>query len=91
MILLERRGQRFRCASAFIAGVHDEERLCGVSCREDVLAFLVQHPDRYFFLIHDATIEDSSEPAEKDAIFCGLVKLVSKDGELVNRRFSFSS
>jgi hypothetical protein len=91
MILLEKRGKRFRCASAFIAGVHDEERLCSVASREDVVAFLVQHPDRYFFLIHDATIEEGDEPDEKDAIFCGLVKLVSRDGELVNRRFSFSS
>jgi hypothetical protein len=89
MILLEMSGKQLRCATAFIADLQSEEPLCTVSSRAEVLAFLVQHPDRYFFLIHNATVEDAGDIDEKDAIFCGLVKLVAKDGLLINKRFSF--
>jgi hypothetical protein len=91
MILLEKGGRRFRCSSAFIANLHDEQRLCSVSSKQDVVAFLVQHPDRYYFLIHDSTIEDGVEPGDEHAMFCGLVKFVSKDAVLINKRFSFAS
>ena len=90
MILLEKGGRRFRCSPAFIAGVNDEQRLCNVSSKQEVVAFLVQHPDRYYFLIHESTIELTDEPDDEHAIFCGLVKFVSKDAVLVNKRFSFS-
>jgi hypothetical protein len=91
MILLEKRGRRFRCATAFIASVHDEQRVCSVSSKQEVVAFLIRNPDRYFFLIHDATIEPGDEPDDEHAIYCGLVKFVSKEGTLVNKRFSFPS
>jgi hypothetical protein len=91
MILLEKGGRRYRCSSAFIASLHDEQRLCSVSSKQEVVAFLVQHPDRYYFLIHDSTIEQGEEPDAERAIFCGLVKFVSKDAVLVNKRFSFAS
>jgi hypothetical protein len=91
MILLEKQGRRFRCATAFLASVHDEQRLCDVSSKHDVVAFLVRNPDRYFFLVHDSTIEESDEPNGNNAIFCGLVKFVSNSGEILNKRFSFAS
>lgn len=91
MILLEKGGRRYRCSSAFIANLHDEERLCNVASKQDVVAFLVQHPDRYYFLIHDSTIEADDEPSAEHGIFCGMVKFVSRDAELINKRFSFSS
>jgi hypothetical protein len=50
---------------------------------------LKQNPDRYFFLVHDATIQEAGEPERDDAVWCGLVKFVSKDGVLVNKRFTF--
>ena len=92
MILLEKQGRRLRCATAFLAGVHDERRLCSVASKQEVVAFLVRNPDRYYFLIHDSTIETpDEEPSEENALFCGLIKFVSKDGKIVNKRFSFPS
>jgi hypothetical protein len=52
---------------------------------------VVRNPDRYFFLVHESTIEEAEEPDDTNAIFCGLVKFSSKSGDLVNKRFSFSS
>lgn len=88
MILLEQHGRRYRCSSAFIASVQDEERLRTVTSRADVAAFLRQHPDRYFFLIHESTQEDD-ESSDEDVVFCGLVKFDSKSGTLLNKRFTF--
>jgi hypothetical protein len=91
MILLDAREKLLRCRSAFIANVHDEERLCNVSTRDEVLAFLKDHPDRHFFLVHGTTAGEVNKSDEQNAVFCGLVKFVSKEGVLVNKRFSFRS
>jgi hypothetical protein len=78
MILLERRGNRYRCPVAFLADLEDN-RKATVSSRGEVVKFLQKHPDQYFFLTSDASVEAlSGEVDEQKVIYCGMLRWSSK-------------
>jgi hypothetical protein len=88
MILLQRRGNRYRCPVAFIADLEDN-RQATVSSKEEVVGFLQQHPDQYFFLTSDASAEALPGPVDdQQAIYCGMVRWSSKRKVLEGQPFS---
>jgi hypothetical protein len=89
MILVDKRGKLYRCGTASLADLDDQHQGT-VHSKDDVLAFLKNHPDEHFFLkcdgepTHQATADD-----EQHAVFCGLVRWKAKEKQLQNRSLSF--
>jgi hypothetical protein len=91
MVLLQKGTSRFRCPTAFIATLQDA-RQADVASKDDVVAFLKNHPDQNFFLMcGDRTVETVDETIEPDkVVYCGMVRWSSKRKALENQPFGGS-